>query len=101
MHLNGQFVDALQTDPLTYDLPRAGILALDFVSYNLPDLKHVDLLAKITCPRASTFRAKPEMGGAGVDGDGGGMARAVRSGVKGTIRTACTRTLSEVQISSL
>lgn len=78
VYLNGHFEDALQTDPLTYDLPRAGILALDFVSYNLPGLKHADLLARVTCPRASTFRVKPEA----PPHDGGAVERAARVSVR-------------------
>jgi hypothetical protein len=59
VYLNGQFLDPFSMNPFLYDLPRAGILTLDFVSYNLPTFKHADLLSKLICPRASTFRSKP------------------------------------------
>jgi hypothetical protein len=57
--LNGDFVDPMEMDPLLYDLPRAGILKLDFVSYDMPAIPQADLLCKLSTPRMSIFRVKP------------------------------------------
>jgi hypothetical protein len=93
VYLNGQFLDPFTIDPFLYDLPRAGILTLDFVSYNLPTFKHADLMSKLVCPRASTFRIKPAAravavnslqtgeatAGPGNSAAAGGMAHAVEA----------------------
>lgn len=59
MYLDGAFIDTLQLDPLLYDLPRSGVLRLDFVSYDTPSLRHADLLCRLQTLRARLFRVKP------------------------------------------
>lgn len=58
--LNNEPLSTLALDPLRFDLPRAGILSLDYVSYDVPTIRNADLLCKLFTPRTSVFRVKPE-----------------------------------------
>lgn len=59
VYRDGVFIDALQLDPLLFDLPKSGVLRLDFVSYDTPSLRHADLLCRLQTLRARLFRVKP------------------------------------------
>lgn len=59
VYLDSVFIDTLQLDPLQYDLPKSGVLCLDFVSYDTPSLRHADLLCRLQTLRARLFRVKP------------------------------------------
>ena len=83
--LQGDFLDTLATDPLLLDLPRAGILSLDFVSYDVPSLPNAELLCKLAVPRARAFRVKPE--------PGPHMAAAADSALEGA--TDCTADVAD------
>lgn len=58
-YLDGVYIDTLQLDPLLYDLPKSGVLRLDFVSYDVPCIRHADLLCRLQTLRRSLFRVKP------------------------------------------
>lgn len=51
-------MDSFSIDPLTYDLPRRGVLCLDYVSYDTPSIAHADLFARTQSLRAELFRVK-------------------------------------------
>jgi hypothetical protein len=77
IQINGCFLDAFTLDPILFDLPRGGILQLDFVSYDVPALEHADLASCISIPRAAIFRVKPD-----VESATGAAAGVERGGVE-------------------
>lgn len=58
MYLDDAFVDCFSIDPLLHDLPHRGVLRFDYVSYDVPNIAHADLYARLQTLRQRLFRLK-------------------------------------------